>query len=1228
MSSVADRLRLLQDHLAAYESNVLSDVLATEKSNAAVPTVQHAVSKKRGASSPMAPGSKTRSDKTLMHRTQNALAKPPPKLPPPVYESRAVLQTNYPQIRRQNFIEAYKLTDLQLQDPRGTDSVAAKPQPSAPHLLNSTAQPQRNCGAFQYKDITVGDIESQGLYNLVTRGDIPADADLSPAFFHHPADSKPIMASYILSDPVEVLSASDPRIREDVPRYFGSLKLDYRTLLHSDSRASKTERLYASIATDLHKLQRRAPLASPDAFSDDIDRYKLSTAKKPIVPVLPLEEQKNSEAQNARDDMSMSSSNDSRDLPTLSMYDRRQGRSEANLLHVDSHHQPDPYLYSARIFSDMRKEREKLLLRKDFAQSIDRTDGGHGFLLCYDLVTDFSIPVSSGRILRNTNVFNALMMQYSFVASRMAYLLDKLQRVFSSMKTFEGTINGNELIKMALSTYFQPFCRLDSIHDIDVVQLVSARKLSEAEAMRTIAVRPVNIEGAVLSIQSVVRGLTQRRRYTKLVVEKDFAIVIQKYARRLLATKFWRREHTTFVAMRLSIRLARQSALMEQLKGVCSVLEDFTRYQPSLSSLHVRSVFILDIAFWKNLFKCGFVVRDYLFVVVFATRPPRNIDIRYLLNNGSSEVSLMFGAADYTLLIDPRIVLFVVGDSDFEATDMNHITQLLHDAYSGYLSEEYLAKKRVYTVGSSAMSEAASLYRCLAPMANLPFLLTLGSCKRVLADTLQANFDSCAQDFGIKRSLSNEAASDSGGTYQRFLLPFAHQHYDPCYEDLSDIVDIPIFSRVPKANLSYSELCLLFQRSRLYREKKALASAQDNASLDELRAKFQDSSDSTQRIAENTSKVASFEAPTTCLLESYEVRDPTSWLGIATKHMVLSKYPSVVLRPDIMYYIPGCDLVQDGLGGIACGVANHDELAYDSSKTNEQLTEALQLQYAYTKLSDSDLATLYSTLGAVLQYMPTDDCVRGYVTTCYYTDSDGSATLIDSFIEVPSYSYYTAGKVMSACYSRPIVDNYDLLLSVSNLFTKILSSALEYSGFLTMSFVATSGIRRIESSPRYAVACPRFMYNGTSFGLTARILASLYLKLSNYTARHRMYMTSLGNKFFTRSNLASLRDHISAISPDIVSFSRYNDTINVIVGGKDADECLSHCNKAISLLQRESGCEEAIRLIVTTKVSTRCAQNLLEELGTTPFYVCGVNFSLHGRVSASPDEADHIALSN
>ncbi|EFO62398.1 Hypothetical protein GLP15_664 [Giardia lamblia P15] len=1157
--STTDRIYALLDMLEQYRSGALKDDVVVD-----VPVHSILPPKLQNPLYPPRPVSKSGKKLSLAKRTKEIIDTRPPNPPPKPYEPRSRMHSNFPLLKKPNFTRNYMDTDARLsgisegaQAPKARGSIAPI-QTLAKKLSPPRSRSLHSNDNDEYKDITVADIDHYGMYEMMLRGDVPKDADLGPVFFGHPRDVRPTLIARVLETREEIQSATQPRIREDVPRHFSTIKFDFDLLDQALQAMPASDEYDISFINDgptLHKLEDASTLGQTEGLvtfnissSDKIDRSP-NVETVTVAGIKTLEKGTKPALRNAQ-------------KPPLN-----------NLFKYPSEYQDLQQLGQATITIKNSAHKRK-----------------YSYMLSHEFVYDFNIPIVDGKILTNTNVYQAMMVQYAFISSYIGYIIDTLQRLFRYTPPFNGHINGNNVISLALSSYFKPFVNLSSLSEEAYISLVLTTAATPLSLQTTATTNNRDAASATI-IQTYYRMLCARRNFIFACKSKRASLLIQTYGRRRLALDKVERlrteKSTNMDLVLLNLKATLKDTLTAETEKLAVRLSDLTINQNQC----VHDLMISEASFWKKAFRIGYTPDAYIYCIIIATRPCNLCNQKVLLGQSSFRSSdnlsqdniflrhdlYSLSFVDFSLLVDPRLHILALCDGEY--TGISEIKLALQRLYRDAIPLSKLDVSRITILDDPMLLDALKEHRMLTKNTNLLLDLQFGRTRAV-----------------FKHSISN-AISRTGGSLNSlvFYMPYAHQQFDKNYKELSYLTGIPIYSHITHEALQYTNI-----QEKLKSDQKFISLS--SSSIDRSRSR-------------GPERVASFGVAPTQNLSTTEVKNPASWTKLAVHAMTSLKYSSVIIRPGLMCYLPGCDILGDSLGGLACGMSELDKDGYKAIKTNTDLIKDITISFPYKRIDEKCLIHLYTTTGAVLQCIPVNENVIRYITFTLYVDTNAQYVVIGSYAEVPSYSYFPVGKLMSACYVSPALGEVEIFRSTVGLFASTIATAYHYSGYMTLSFAMTNGYKY---GTDRGVICPRLIFNGVTYGLTTRILTTVYQSLLGATAYdYNLMMTSVGNSLVTNQNRFALIELVMKVKHVVSAAQRTTTELNIVVGGWTLEDVFTAGNAVLSIIQRESGCEEVIKEILEEQMGNLHSQQKFEELGSSPFYVCGLNSIVHGKSASS-----------
>lgn len=1154
--STTDRIYALLDMLEQYRSGALKDEVIID-----APVHSILPPKLQNPPCPPRPISKSGMKLSLARKAKEIIDTKPPNPPPKPYEPRSSLHSNFPLLRKPDFTKNYMDTDAKLSGASGgtrtpgTRGSVAPIQTLAKKLSPPRTRSLRSHDNDDYKDITVADIDNYGMYEMMIRGDVPKDADLGPVFFGHPRDVRPTLIARVLETREEVQSATQPRIREDVPRHFSTLKFDLDLLDQALQHMTVPDEYSISFLSGggtMHKFedastlgQTEGPVTLNVSDSDGVDRSPtieratairmntIGTGAKPPIKVT-------------------------------------QGPHLSTIFKYPSDYQNLQQLGQATAAIKNSAHKRK-----------------YSYMLSYEFVYDFNIPIADGKILTNTNVYQAMMVQYAFVSSYIGFIVDKLQKLFRYAPPFSGHIDGNSVISLALSSYFKPFVNLSTLSEEAYFSLVLTDTATPYQ-QQTAAINNRDNTSAT-TIQAYYRMFRARRNFAFACNSKKASLLIQAYGRRRLALDRVERLRSEKNAnMHLGL-LNLKKVLITKLTIATEKLKENLADMVINQNQYVHDLMISEASFWKKAFRIGYTPDEYIYCILIATRPCNLCNQKTLMKRSNSSDGFdqdsiflrhdlySLSLADFSLLVDPRLHIIALCDGEY--TGVTEIKLALQKLYRDAIPLSKLDVNRITILDDPRLLEALREHRILTERTNLLLDLQFGRTQMAFKHSV---LDAISRTGGSSSSLV-------------FYLPYAHQQFDKNYKELSYSTGIPIYGHATHEALQYTNV-----QEKLKNDQKFMSLS--SSSIDRSRSR-------------GPERVASFGVAPTQTLSINETQNPASWTKLAVHAMTSMKYPSVIIRPDLMCYLPGCDILGDSLGGLACGMSELNKDGYKAAKTNADLLKDITISFPYKSTDEECLSHLYSTTGAVLQCIPANENIIRYITFALYVDRNAQYIVIGSYAEVPSYSYFPVGKLMSACYISPAIGEVEIFRSTVGLFASTIAVAYSYSGYITLSFIMTSGYK--QGADRGAI-CPRLILNGVTYGLTTRILTTVYQSLLGTTTYdHNLMMTSLGNSLVTSHNMFALIELIIKVKNVIGALQRTTTELNVSVGGWTLEDVFTTGNAVLSILQRESGCEEVIRGILEEKMGNLYSQRSFEELGSSPFYVCGLNNIVHGNSASS-----------
>lgn len=1151
--STTDRIYALLDVLEQYKAGNLKDdiIIATSSRPILPPKLQNPSCSPR-------PISSTGLKLSLAKKAQAIINKRPPNPPPKPYEPRSSMHSNFPLLKKPNFIKNYKDTDARLSGARGDIQTPRDRGSVAPiHTLAKKLSPPRTRSLRsndnnEYKDITVADIDNYGMYEMMVRGDIPKDADLGPVFFGHPRDVRPTLVARVLETREEIKNATQPRIREDVPRHFSTLKFDLDLLdqaLHQMNTSDEYNVSFLSARTTTHKFE---------------DTSALGQIEGPVTLNVSDSDEANISPSTEREAVVKKQTINTSAKPPIKS-------TGGESLSTEFKCPPD--------YQNLQHLGQVTTAIQSFAHKRK-----YSYMLSYEFVYDFNIPVTEGRILTNTNVYQAMMVQYAFISSYIGFIIDKLQRLFRHIPAFNGHIDGNSVISLALSSYFKPFVNLNTLSEKAYFNLV----LTDMETPFDPQIATATIDRdttSAITLQSYYRMFRARRNFIFACQSKKASLVIQAYGRRRLALntveKLQSEKNTNMHFALLNLTKALTKRLTSETTKLSEELADLITHQ----NYYVHYLMISEANFWKKAFRIGYNPSRLIYCVVISTRPCNLCNQKVLmsrsnLSNNLDQHSIFLrpdlyslSAIDFSLLVDPRLHVLALCDGEY--TGITEIKLALQKLYRDAIPLSKLNVDRITILDDPALLDALKEHRMLTKHTNL--LLDL--------------------QFGRTRTAFKHAISDAinrtGGSPESllFYMPYAHQQFDKNYRELSYVTGIPIYGHITHEALYYTNV-----QEKLKSDQKFMSLS--SSSIDRSRSR-------------GPERVASFGVTPTQSLSISETQNVSSWIKLAVHTMTSMKYPSVIIRPGLMCYFPGCDILTDSLGGLACGMSELDADKYRAVKSNEDLINDLTVSFPYKQTDEECISNLYTHTGAVLQCIPANNNVITYISFVLYIDKRSQYVIIGSYVEIPSYSYFPVGKLMSACYISPAMSEAEIFTSAVGVFASTIATAYNYTGYMTLSFIMTNGYKY--GTERSAI-CPRLMFNGASYGLTTRILTTVYQSLLSATSYDcNLMMTSLGNSLITNHNRFALMELMMKVKNAVSVVQRSTTELNVVVGGWTLEDVFVAGNAVLSILQRESGCEDVIRGILEEQLGNFHSQKRFEELGSSPFYVCGLNNIVHGK---------------
>ncbi|TNJ30490.1 hypothetical protein GMRT_12697 [Giardia muris] len=1105
----------------------------------------------------------------LASSARSVLGKPAPRQPLPPYKPKAMLVSGTTRLKKPNFTELYRETDARIA-PRLPPVAQKAGNPAPIGALTKQLAPPRHLpdkGGYtqeEYRDVTVRDINTYGLYEMKLRGEIPTDIDVGPVFFNHPADVFPTLNARPLETVREVRYAEGPHIRDDIPRVFGSLKLDFSYIeaelgLQSHRKALQTRQKEGSDSSTfvLERISQKRDNDSDIILSDDdrplgLEQQRANRLKG--TGMTPPKSQALSTTMNGRGLLK----------GLQNIYERVRD------MYLDSSSRA---LVTGKLLPSQSIE-DSTTIQLLYPGSIPQ-GSKFQYLLSNEFVYDYNIPIVQGRIVSNTSVYNAMMVQHAFVTSYISFIMEKLQQIFNRGPQFDGHVNGNEVINLALSSYFPPHVQLADLPEEDYMKLVLVDD-ETSHSMKLVTDMSELQDSSATKIQAFYRMHKAQRQFFFIRQSFNATICIQSMWRRLLAI---RRRQT--MAIETDKEQENRSTIRQRGLQTCTdraiqQLHAFAETLPTPTGLDVKVLLIFEVGFWKTLLRAGYIPTEKIFILLIITHPSSPFDSRVRIGSGYNENEDMLPTEDIgSLILDPRVHLIILAaESDQSILNTKeHVRELYRDAIVG----SKLDLDRITLIEDDYLKRALEKYSLLANGMDLLLRYQLGETRMVLKESVQQTL----KNIGVT------------STSILFILPLAHQQLTGDLDRIADLLEIPIYGRVKRDALRLSYQHRILSNDETF---KTLS----NASIDRSRSR-------------GPNRVASFGISPIIELSSTDVTTPKAWNMQGVNAATGSKYPCVLLRPDIVCFIPGGDIVSDDVGGLYCGMIELDEGKYSTQSTNKELIELLRFEYPYKSISQEDLVKYYQRSGAVMQMLPSDENVLGYVSFVLQIAQDGTPFLLASFSEITSVSYFPVGKIMSAGYITPGTSEVEVFVTTAGIFARTIATELKYSGMMTLSFALTKGFKKGDEKTRI---CPRLLFNGASFGLTPRIFQTIYQRVRAIQKSYDYYvcLPSVRNKYINKANIMALVTAVIGLSETVTISVQtpYPSELSISVPGWVLEDAVNLCNQSLTIVQRSSRCESHIKDLLGESKDNAQVQALLEAIGTSPFYVASLNALIYG----------------
>jgi len=727
------------------------------------------------------------------------------------------------------------------------------------------------------------------------------------------------------------------------------------------------------------------------------------------------------------------------------------------------------------------------------------------------------------------------------------------------------------------------------------------------------AKNPVTEPDAAKSIQRFYRARREGQQRRATAREERAAFRIQRAARGALALARVTALRVAETTARVQRAETRSISLSEAISAECSALETFISSCEDMPTLTVKSALVLDPPFWLRLFRKGYTVSQRFGIVLVQSDLPAALDPVFL-TTGRRRGMLdgCFSKADLGLLIDPRVVLLCIGGLPARE-QIDAVSRGLGNIYGGFCEDACVLDCSKRIVDVLATPSGASLVQKLSEVSAICSKAPLTLIAQVGVRSLLRR---CLEEAVGLPSLS----SAEGSTPLVFALPYAHQQYDPQYPLFVDTMDLPVYGFVSQKHpeaLRLSGVCERLGRLQWFTDM--LSSSEAPHPPLAMTPNLQGAAD------HSSSPPVSLSLPAVSLLDPDSLMDQASQMHFCARACLATRMAASILRPDQMLFAPGCDIVRDWLGGMCCGYV---ELSHSITgrESPDSLISSIRPRYAYQAVKGEEAASVFQRLGAIVQSQPADAEVVGYVSYSFYTDRDGACVQVASYTEVPSPSYFPVAKLMSGCVLSPAEPSVAIPPHLPACFARAVSEAFEYSGFLTINLVVSQSEPPSRTSGRTGSAGPgrtmALTLNSVSYGITPRVLEAVLSRLSPEGEASSLLMPNLSSCWFEDAHSGRFSPEECQIVPtvlaklgadvaDCISASPATpQSWRVSIRGSDARHTVFIANRLLSRLQNETKTGEKMREIIAEGKGEEYAQREFEQMGTIPFYVCGVNLLL------------------
>ncbi|KAH0574466.1 hypothetical protein SS50377_24424 [Spironucleus salmonicida] len=300
--------------------------------------------------------------------------------------------------------------------------------------------------------------------------------------------------------------------------------------------------------------------------------------------------------------------------------------------------------------------------------------------------------------------------------------------------------------------------------------------------------------------------------------------------------------------------------------------------------------------------------------------------------------------------------------------------------------------------------------------------------------------------------------------------------------------------------------------------------------------------------------------------------------------------PTYILRPDLMVSAPGADLVYNQLGGI--GITHYLNKAPFKVFQNVNSTEFYQKHGA--------VLCPYYTEAQIYRYLSFNMTIHGQSPRFQY-------------VEESARSYVQFGHTMSAGSFSPIEQSYWRLVPKESfdVFVFQLTETLKrlnYKGTFECSIVLLKMGQsfQFELNQLTFGYTPRFLTHNRT--LLVRAYKCIVQDRSIEISRNYYFMNGLRNQFFS-----TLRNELKLIKMNQVYVSIcQNFGLDVVVEGNTEKQMWEYATEFLTQIQAKSGGEAQMRQLLADHAGEplHCVQSYIEKIGTSPFYVCGVNSAL------------------